>query len=197
MYDCPLEMNPNRRVVFPSGHDTFLFLFFFKKSACCSSRSFYTNTMYCSDIYSSQSLLLHQNSYHGVWCAKCSLHWATEPCHMCRETSGGATRSTVLLPGRGSDYIWSINTHWHSSEALWLSFLLPSFLLLSAFLSHWCMLTLWHLVTICPAICLWCHIFIHHARGCINNALNPSVHFRMHELTYEQYLTVCYCGGEN
>lgn len=46
----------------------------------------------------------------------------SEPCRMCTETS---TRSTPLLPGRGSDYIWSINTHrlW---EALCLSLLLPS-----------------------------------------------------------------------
>lgn len=33
-------------------------------------------------------------------------------CRMCTETSAGAARSTLLLPGRGSDYIWSINTHW-------------------------------------------------------------------------------------
>lgn len=48
----------------------------------------------------------------------------SEPCRMCTETS---TRSTLLLPGRGSDYIWSINTHW-LWEALCLSlFFLTSF----------------------------------------------------------------------
>ncbi len=42
----------------------------------------------------------------------------SEPCRMCTETS---TRSAALLPGRGSDYIWSINTPW-LWEALCLSF---------------------------------------------------------------------------
>lgn len=58
----------------------------------------------------------------------------SEPCRMCTETSAGATRSTLLLPGRGSDYIWSINTHW-LWEALCLSLFLLSSLPLSVFSS--------------------------------------------------------------
>lgn len=50
----------------------------------------------------------------------------SEPCRMCTETSAGATRSTLLLPGRGSDYIWSINTPW-----LWEALCLSLFLLSS------------------------------------------------------------------
>lgn len=82
----------------------------------------------------------------------------SEPCRMCTETS---TRSTLLLPGRGSDYIWSINTHRHW-EALCLSFFSLSSLLfhcLRLLLPLSCALTtVWHLVTICQAICLWFHI---------------------------------------
>ena len=93
----------------------------------------------------------------------------SEPCRMCTETS---TRSTVLLPGRGSDYIWSINTHW-----LWEAFLSIPFLpLLSPFLvslPHSCSLTtVWHLVTICQAICLCCHNFLHYIRVCISSPLS-------------------------
>lgn len=103
----------------------------------------------------------------------------SEPCRMCTETSAGATRSTLLLPGRGSDYIWSINTHW-LWEALCLSLFLCLFSpsrCLRLPLPNSCSLTTgWHLVTICQAICLWCHIFLHYIRVCVNNALHLSIH---------------------
>lgn len=101
----------------------------------------------------------------------------SEPCRMCTETSAGATRSTLLLPGRGSDYIWSINTHW-LWEALCLSLFLlsPSQCLFLPSPHSRSLTTVWHLVTICRTICLWCHIFLHYIRVCINNALHPSIH---------------------
>lgn len=44
-------------------------------------------------------------------------------------------------------------------------------------LPHSCSLTtIWHLVTICQAICLWCQSFLHYIRGCINDDLYPSNH---------------------
>lgn len=104
----------------------------------------------------------------------------SEPCRMCTETS---TRSTPLLPGRGSDYIWSINTHrlW---EALCLSLLLPSLCLHLLFrLTPARFTTVWHLVTICQAICLCCHIFpTLNQRGgflCVGGR-SPTLHASVH-----------------
>lgn len=102
----------------------------------------------------------------------------------CVQRHQQGARSTPLLPGRGSDYIWSINTHrlW---EALCLSLLLPSLCLRLLFrLTPARFTTVWHLVTICQAICLCCHIFSTLNRGGASAAtLRPSMHRFIHSWT--------------